>query len=64
MERRIRLQPTDTPQTLARAGNGDPRELQLANKSWLGSDFQAWNPGQQMTVPSAWAPLPGEYPSE
>lgn len=63
MQRIYRLKAKDTPDSLAALGKGDKRELAEANKSWLVS-FQPWNPGQQMVVPAAWAPLPDEYASE
>lgn len=63
MERRYRLQKNDTPESVAAAGKGDPRELYEANKCWLSSDFLPWNPGQQMVIPAAWKPIDGEYPS-
>lgn len=63
MERRYRLKDGDTPDTLAKKGGGHKSELYMANKSWMASDFTPWNPGQQMTIPAAWNPIDGEYPS-
>lgn len=62
MERMYRLKPLDTPDSLAAQGGGDKAELAQVNKTWMQA-FQPWNPGQQMVIPSAWKPLPDEYPS-
>jgi hypothetical protein len=62
--RMYRVKPDDTPESLARAGKGDKRELYEANRAWLSSTFHPWNPGQQMVIPATWEPIPDEYPSE
>lgn len=60
-DRRIRLQEGDTPESLAKAGGGNALELWRANDRWMQQPFYPWNPGQEMVVPPAWKPLPGEY---
>lgn len=63
MERRIKLPANTTPDQLAAQGKGDKAELAKANGTWC-HGFYPWNPGQAMTIPMSWQPIPGEYPFE
>lgn len=62
-ERWYKLQPNDTPGSLAKAGGGEVRDLKAANRFLTGKDdeLHPWNPGQQMVIPSTWASIRGEY---
>lgn len=63
-ERRYRLKAGDTPESLARQGKGDARELWQSNRKWMSADFLPWNEGQQVTIPGAWASIDGEFAGE
>ena len=62
MDRRYKLKAGQKPEALAALGGGDKAELHAVNKTWMSSDFQPWNPGQEMVIPPAWKGIPDEYP--
>lgn len=61
MRRMYKLQQNESATDIAKRGGGEASDLHAANKTWLSSTFQPWNPGQAMVVPPNWKPIGGEY---